>query len=241
MTDQKTEKKDKTKKKKKNKKAEPILVLLPATGHGYDGTANFLGKFDKVVVAGGAQLTGSQLREEARKRKRFLAVVQLWHAYTTRNERSARMALEKLYGPEAARVWSLPSSGDLFPGIPESLRKQLDKISPTWRPKTTGKSDLLDQAPRWNLPQEFTSAMKSARVVLWYDWKKRRFQPAVYCKNLTTALYVLAALQELHACPACSKPFMQERTDQEYCSIRCRERFRQQRRREKLAQKGKQK
>jgi predicted nucleic acid-binding Zn ribbon protein len=226
-------------KQKTVKKSKPILVLLPATGHGYDGTANFLGKFDKVVVAGGEHLPSAQIMEEAAKEKRFVAAVQLWHAHTTRNARSAQQALEKLYGPEVARVWDLPSSGDLFPALPQSLRKQLFAISPeTWQPRKAQKSDILDQAPRWHLPKEFTAAMKSARLVLWYDWKRKRFLPAIYCPNLTTALYVLASLQELHACPACNKPFVQIRTDQEYCSIACRERFRQQRRREKLSIKG---
>jgi len=189
-------------------KTKPVLVLIPTTGQRYSGAANFLGKLDKVVIAGSPDLPHEELLKEAAKRKRYIATVLLWNAHTTRNARAARLALEKLYGPVVAKAWSQPPA------------------------------DIAEQAARWNLPQEMSTHMKRAKFVLWHNWREKRFVPALYCPDVVTALYALAALRELRACPACDKPFIPIREDQEYCSIPCRERFRQQRRREKLSIKG---
>lgn len=75
---------------------------------------------------------------------------------------------------------------------------------------------------------ELSRAMQQARLVLWWYEKKERFLPAIYCPDVTTALYVRALLgiakgKALLICPKCSKPFLQKRSDQDYCSIRCRE------------------
>jgi predicted nucleic acid-binding Zn ribbon protein len=84
------------------------------------------------------------------------------------------------------------------------------------------------------LPKEFSDRIASARLVLWWNVKLKRFQPAIFCEDLKTAMFVRAALRDLRACPSCDMPFRPERPDQEYCSLRCRERFRQRRRRANL-------
>jgi hypothetical protein len=81
------------------------------------------------------------------------------------------------------------------------------------------------------LPEEFSRVLKSARLVLWWDWRKKKLRPAVSCPTLKCAQYVAAVLGDLRACPSCDKPFRPDRPDQEYCSIQCRERFRKQRQR----------
>lgn len=83
------------------------------------------------------------------------------------------------------------------------------------------------------LPEEFTSNMKSARVVLWWDWRVKKLRPAVYCPNAKTAQYVMAALGDLRACPCCDKLFVPDREDQRYCTTKCSGRFRKQKQREK--------
>jgi len=76
------------------------------------------------------------------------------------------------------------------------------------------------------LAQILTKVLRHARLVLW--WNDERFLPALYCPDLKTALYVRALLgivggKALLLCPRCGKPFFQQRSDQGYCSVRCRE------------------
>ena len=95
-------------------------------------------------------------------------------------------------------------------------------------------------APGWssntapvNLPPAFSDAMSGARLVLWWNSRKKQFLPAIFCPDYRTAMFVRAAMKDLRACPDCDKPFIQERADQEYCSTRCGTRHRVRRMREK--------
>jgi predicted nucleic acid-binding Zn ribbon protein len=79
--------------------------------------------------------------------------------------------------------------------------------------------------------EEITKQLKTARLVLWHPWRAGAhwLEPAVFCPNMETALFVAGALQYVRICPSCGVPFLPARPDQEYCSIRCRETFRKRR------------
>ncbi len=84
---------------------------------------------------------------------------------------------------------------------------------------------------------EFTKAMKSAKFILWLRLLPERLEPGILCDDLPTALFVRGALRDLRTCACCDTVFQPERPDQQYCSIRCRERFRKRRLRAKSKQK----
>jgi hypothetical protein len=78
------------------------------------------------------------------------------------------------------------------------------------------------------LERLLTHTLRNARLILWRKEKEQRLLPAIYCPDAATALYVRALLgiaggKALLVCPHCGTPFLQRRSDQDYCSIRCRE------------------
>lgn len=81
--------------------------------------------------------------------------------------------------------------------------------------------------PRWLLSYQISQALSSdAHLVLWCTGT--RLTPAIWCEDVKTAFYVRALLnvtggKGLRICPHCSEPFLQERPDQNYCSIAHRE------------------
>ena len=85
---------------------------------------------------------------------------------------------------------------------------------------------------------EFTKRMKRCHLVLWLNTKRERLEPGILCTNLETALFVRGALRDLRACPCCDNPFLPNRPDQTYCSLRCRERHRKRRERARSKKKG---
>jgi hypothetical protein len=84
---------------------------------------------------------------------------------------------------------------------------------------------------------EFTKRMTQTRFVLWLSMERiaprERLEPGLLCPDLETALYVRGALRDLRACPCCENPFLPDRPDQIYCSLRCRETHRKRRSRAK--------
>ncbi len=192
----------------------PLPVLIPVTltreqlkAGKYDGVANFQGKFDQpVVIVGGAHMTDEAAIVASRK----------W-------SRQTAAAFRLLVAHETGDAFAIHTTLD-------SLYTSAPVIAEAW------KRLPLETIARSNLPRQVSDQIKRARLVLWWDWKQKKLQPAVYCRNLMTALLVRAALRQLQVCLCCGQPFIPERTDQQHCSIRCRERFRQQRRRARLKQ-----
>jgi len=71
-------------------------------------------------------------------------------------------------------------------------------------------------------------AVRNARLMLWRRTNEKALLPAIYCPDAATALYVSALVKiggfrALLVCPHCGNAFLQQRSDQDYCSIRCRE------------------
>ncbi len=104
--------------------------------------------------------------------------------------------------------------------------------------RVEGSSDPLIQAivqaasrrfpsyPRNELSCATSEGVSKAQLKLW--WTGKRFLPALFCPDMMTALYVRALIgiiggKALLVCPHCGKPFVQVRSDQDYCSVRCRE------------------
>ena len=68
-----------------------------------------------------------------------------------------------------------------------------------------------------------------ARLVLW--WSEDGLKPAIWCREMRTGFYARALLsvvgaKGLRICPHCGEPFLQERSDQDYCSVAHREAYR---------------
>jgi hypothetical protein len=196
-----------------------IVLIASVKNQPADGRANFYETFDRVKIARGSLLTPKQLNEEVKKHQRIAALVQLRNAYRAKNERAIALALTKLF--PAAPILEGQN-------IPENA------LALAWR------SDLFGAAQEF-FPKEISEHMAKIRFVVWWDSRRKKFQPALYCKTIDEALYALTALGGLFICPTDDNPFLPERKGQQYCSLRCRERFRQQRRREKLKKEGRKK
>lgn len=82
------------------------------------------------------------------------------------------------------------------------------------------------QDPGWLLSYELSTALWDARFVLW--WTNGAFRPAVWCPDMRTAFYARALLdvvggKGIRICPHCGDLFIQDRPDQNYCSVAHRE------------------
>lgn len=83
------------------------------------------------------------------------------------------------------------------------------------------------QEPHRFLCWEVTrTLLDRVRLVLW--WDEDRFLPALYCEDRTTALYLRVLLKAaggrgLATCLKCGEWFVQDRANQNYCSIAHRE------------------
>jgi hypothetical protein len=76
--------------------------------------------------------------------------------------------------------------------------------------------------PGWLLSYELSTALWDARFVLW--WTNQTFRPAVWCPNMKTAFYARALLdvvggKGIRICPHCGELFIQDRPDQDYCTV----------------------
>jgi len=79
---------------------------------------------------------------------------------------------------------------------------------------------MARQDPHWMLSFAISEELQDVRGVLW--WADNRFTPAFWCKNLRTAFYVRVLLSTVggkgfRICPSCVEPFLQVRSDQDYC------------------------
>lgn len=67
--------------------------------------------------------------------------------------------------------------------------------------------------------------LKNAKLVLWLDRRTNKVGPAVFCSDPEAAFIILSVFNYIFVCP-CGVAFQQERTDQYYHDIPCREKFR---------------
>jgi endogenous inhibitor of DNA gyrase (YacG/DUF329 family) len=216
-----------------------IPVLIPCVQKEQDGVANFYG--GEIVRERGELVALYQpvraLRDDELTRKSE-AGKKLWKGLEPAEQ-------ERLMGLIALRK-ALESRDAL---AMEKLEHMYRKLVPdirhcSWPPPSLDEPETMTEVikvatartmaqsgtpkPPGYLPLLLTRALRRARLVLWWHDKERRFLPAIYCPDVATALYVRALVgivggRALLVCPRCGKPFVQERSDQDYCSIRCRE------------------
>ena len=143
----------------------------------------------------------------------LLGLVDLMRAFESRDElhkRKALLRIEEAYGdlPADEPKWVLRNM--FFPRFP---RKK-------------SKLELKFPLAEHQISAVASEFLKESDFVLW--WTGKRFVPAFLCHDMAAALSVKALLgivggRALLVCPHCTKPFVQARSDQHYCSIRCRE------------------
>jgi hypothetical protein len=208
-----------------------IPVLIPCGQKERDGVANFLSPRIhpdpplRVIPSPVRALRAEELDKNTERGR------QLWRALSSADQQrllgliGLRQALEAADGLsveklERAYLKVMPDLQVTLPGTSESVKEIIYEASArtyAQRGVSPGMLALL-----------LTRALKRARLVLWWHQKRRRFLPAIYCTDVATALYVRALLGvagggALLVCPHCGTPFIQQRSDQDYCSIRCRE------------------
>jgi hypothetical protein len=182
---------------------------------------------------------------DKRTQQCLTAMTQLRDAQETGDLYTIRDALCKLFAPAAPALIPDTNLRDWMKTLPDISAKIADAWMPgqerTRVPRFFGDVHIETRGAQFELPREFSRVIKSARLVLWFNWKRKQFQPAIFCKDRKTAMFVRAVLRDMRACPCDDKIFTPERPDQEYCSIACRERYRQRRRYSKIRQQTKQK
>jgi hypothetical protein len=134
-------------------------------------------------------------------RERLLGVIALAKALQARDSLAAANACVRL-------------SGLNDPGLKTLLHK------------VATRSTRYAQAELSRLVSDVLSEVK---LKLW--WSGESFRPALLCPDLRTALYVQALLsivggRALVVCPHCGRAFVQKRSDQDYCSVGCRDNHR---------------
>jgi hypothetical protein len=94
-----------------------------------------------------------------------------------------------------------------------------------------------DFAVRWLEPM-FNREIGAARLVMW-SRPGRIFQPAIYCPNEETALFVHLLFAGISACLGCGKLFTPHRPNQLYHDLLCANRHRKRRERQRRTNGGK--
>jgi hypothetical protein len=205
----------------------PIPILIPCNFDEQDGMANFLPQgalFGPVRVLQDKDLDkntqrGRKLWKELNKREkeRLLALISFRKAIEE-SDALAIANLEAAYGRVLAEVLhlELPDHAETPSAIQTFARLFAKNLGPS-----TG-------APQRILADVLSSVLRKAHLVLWWTDPDHRFLPAIYCPDVATALYVRALVRfvggkSFLVCPHCGDFFVQQRSDQDYCSIRCRE------------------
>lgn len=216
---------------------EKLPVLVPASEKEMEGWATFLpeiGSPDRVRTLKDDDLCNPQKHLNEIEVLHFSAVLALSRALDNVADTIAlKNAHEKL---EKAQQLHLSKDRRLSTGVSEDAMQRmgaalahLTGLPPQEaiahfegiRPGKRAREDL-----RWLLSYEISKVLDEARFVLWYPGNA--LKPAIWCPSIRVAFYVHALLsvaggKGLRICPHCSKAFLQERPDQNYCSIAHRE------------------
>jgi hypothetical protein len=198
-----------------------LPILAPSNWDRADGVASFLpGSGKPVRELSSEDLNPNTKRGKAtwktlsiRDRDRVIGLVALRDALEARDELAIEKACARLKTARAndlASVMRIRSLATVnLEGFGEHRMPVLDLIKP---------QDMVSLI--------VSKGLSKARLVLW--WNGDRFVPALYCQNIPAALYVKAMLKflggrGLAVCPHCNEPFIQTRSDMDYCSVAHRE------------------
>ena len=215
-----------------------IPVLIPCgPGQDEDGMANFLHEgalFNRVRILRDAELNmntepGKKLwgQISKRERQRLLALIAFRKAIEEKDA-LAIANLEAAYRHILVEVLNLRQRSTVNRDLEASEVAKAQSAIHTWARWFAKESGPSTGAPQRILAEVLSSALGKAQIVLWWQDTKRRFLPAIYCPDVASALYVRALVKfaggrSFLVCPHCGDFFVQERSDQDYCSIRCRE------------------
>lgn len=124
--------------------------------------------------------------------------------------------------------------GDLYPVmtvISQQLYREKIFLPTAWMKQLADAYGVEDSPyakadPRVLLSYVLSNELREARLVLW--WTSGKFRPALWCPAMKVAFYARFLLgvvggQGFAVCPHCGKWFVQDRSDQTYCSVSHRE------------------
>jgi hypothetical protein len=197
----------------------PILVLVPCEAKDRDGWASFhqVWETSPVKILGGTELRKTFVTLAPEDRESVKNQIQFYRA-----ARKGRLSLKERAPFYQAFAQQLVGH---LPG--ERLeRAQAEAIKYAQFLKKHDSGGSADQYP---ISRLFTEGVEDAKFVLWIWEKEKRLVPALWCRNVRTAvlLQVLISLESksrtIVVCPRCNEMFMQGRPDQDYCSASCRE------------------
>jgi hypothetical protein len=177
------------------------------------------------------------LRENHRhgERRYWTAVVALLEAIQSGNRESQELACQRLNLPPSEKGRDIAQSvvAEWLRNTPFSKIETLVAEDKTVRDQARNLMLAAIRALRPALEPnrlfcyEVTRTLfDRVRLVLW--WDGQRFLPALYCEDRTTALYIRVLLKAakgrgLATCLKCGEWFVQDRANQNYCSIAHRE------------------
>jgi hypothetical protein len=148
---------------------------------------------------------GKEIWEQISKNERLeiLQVVNVIRALSTNDQLAAKKAmldLKKLSSGPMGLAFSVAASMIDDPDyIPDSLVYQLCR------------------------------QLENVRLILWKKEPDRKLAPGLFCLSIRSAFWIRALMSGIgttkgfRICPKCGNVFCQKRSDQEYCSMKCRE------------------
>lgn len=205
-----------------------IPILIPCSpGEVEDGMANFLHEgalFNPVRILRDAELNKNTERGRKlwgklskREKERLLALISFRKAIEEKDA-LAIANLEAAYRRILVEEFPIPEGTDL------ARAQSAIRFFANW---------FADKGTSTGMPQRrlavlLSNSLGKARLVLWWRDAESRLLPAIYCPDVASALYARALVRfvggrSFLVCPHCGDFFVQERSDQDYCSIRCRE------------------
>ncbi len=198
-----------------------IPVLTPCAANKQQGVASFLPKptpVRRLTVDALAPGTLKGLLKELRAtdREHLFGVLDLISAMDAKDSLALQNAAERIYRSRAPMHQLMARLAGVQPKRmkdAEYMQVQLAKMK-------------AERSPHAALSRAVSYSLSRASLVLW--WTGKRFLPALFCPDIETGLYVLVLLAKVRGkalviCPKCGQPFVRNRSDQSYCSIKHRE------------------
>jgi hypothetical protein len=212
-----------------DKSAIPILV--PGSAGDYDGMANFdsakpftlrVKILSPRCVEEGSELNRRVRRAMGRKWDLFAAAMQLRDAHEQGQDFEVDGAFRKLVAA-------------MLPDEQADKATMARHIAEFWAEPGWSKKTVLV-----NLPVHVSAEMTGARFVLWWNRRRKRFTPAFYCEDYSSAVFTMAVLDYVRACAAtgCNRVFVPTKHDQIYHDAKCRNRHRTRRHRDQTKMKS---
>jgi hypothetical protein len=204
-------------------KTVTLPILIRCGSEKSEGMATFLTGFESL--RGVRSLTDEDFDRNSKvglenwkllsddDRKRFCGIAELIQAVRAKDSLAASTASQKLQ--------------HLEPDLVDALSQETFQLIVAFNEGTTTRPDANSFAGL--LSRTLSEATKTVALVLWR--KGTEIIPALYCPTIGVAFYLRALMKSssgtaFRICPRCGDPYLQQQSNQEYCSIRCREAYR---------------